>query len=425
MVTKRYCVFYVLLFWTLCISGCSKTTIHLDDNYIYLCSYNYDTGISVLDSNGESLLQLSNADIFLCSTPDGTILPDVGQIPSDSILLIQSYEDNQVKGGVWNADKKEWEIQPENGSVSFSTSLYDGKLIRFNIGDNSYGLDFKPYSEKQQTYQVGDGILLQNADDRIITETGETYLNIDQFMAINDFHGTASPDSYVQISQVINSNYMILRCYVSEAVSDQGAALGTEYSYLCDSEGHILYPEWNYDYVVYAKDQFQQEDTRYLYFHSVSGETSQDHYLDLVEDQEVVLPREYETIFYQYHGLFLLGNENQFTIYDSITQSLGSTYSVSSPYVNSEVFGLDSYVIPLGSEGTVVIEGIRQPLDEEASVIYTLPGEYPVITAGKTSYILDTQGKLILSSEETIIHADEQYYLALADNHFNIHSYEK
>lgn len=69
--------------------------------------------------------------------------------------------------------------------------------------------------------------------------------------------------------------------------------------------------------------------------------------------------------------------------------------------------------------------GSRQPLDEEASVIYTLPGEYPVITAGKTSYILDTQGKLILSSEETIIHADEQYYLALADNHFNIHSYEK
>lgn len=250
-------------------------------------------------------------------------------------------------------------------------------------------------------------------------------MDIEQFLAINNFQGTAVPDSYIQISQVINSKYMILRSNVIETTDEQGTAHTTEYSYLCDTEGHIQYGEWNYDYVVYAQDQFQQEDHQYLYFHSVSGETSKDHYLDLASNKEVTLPRNYDTISYKYHGLFLLGNKNQFTIYDSVEQNFGSTYSISSTNVSSSVFGPDSYVIPLTSERTVVIEGIRQQLDEEASVIYTSPGEYSVITAGKASYILDSQGRLILSSEETIIHADAQYYLTLTSNHFHIRSYEK
>lgn len=423
MDAKKRSIFYIVLFGVLYISGCAKTNIRLDETQIYLCSYNYDTGILVLDSNGESLLKLSNADVLLCITPDGTILSDVGQIPADSILLIQFYEDDQMQGGVWNAGEKGWEIQPTNGSITFYTSIYDGKLTHFNIGDNSYGLDFKPYSEKQQTYQMEDGILLQNADNKIVTETGESYLDIDQFLKINDIKGATTPDSYIQISQVINSKYMILRCYMNESTDESGAARGTEYFYLCDAEGYIQYPEWNYDYVVYAQDQFQQEDKQYLYFHNASGETSQDHYLNLAEDKEVALPRNYETISYKYHGLFLLSNENQFTIYDSITQSFGSTYFVSSTNINSYVFGLDSYVIPLTSERSVVIEGVQQQLDNEISAIYTYPGEYSVITAGKTSYILDLQGELILSSEENIIHADDQYYLTLMNNSFNIHDY--
>lgn len=293
-----------MLFGVLYISGCAKTNICLDETRIYLCSYNYDTGILVLDSNGESLFKLSNADVLLCITPDGTILSDVGQIPEDSILLIQFYKDNQMQGGVWNAGEKGWEIQPTNGSITFYTSIYDGKLTHFNIGDNSYGLDFKPYSEKQQTYQMEDGILLQNADNKIVTETGESYLDIGQFLEINDIKGATTPDSYIQIGQVINSKYMILRCYMNESTDELGAARGTEYSYLCDAEGYIQYPEWNYDYVVYAQDQFQQEDKQYLYFHKASGETSQDHYLNLAEDKEVALPRNYETISYKYHGLF-------------------------------------------------------------------------------------------------------------------------
>lgn len=69
-------------------------------------------------------------------------------------MITKSYEDNQVKGGVWNADKKEWEIQPENGSVSFSTSLSDGKLIRFNIGDMLWSSIFvTPVAKKYRFMQ--------------------------------------------------------------------------------------------------------------------------------------------------------------------------------------------------------------------------------------------------------------------------------
>lgn len=160
MNVKKYSLCLFLLFGVLFISGCAKTNVHLDENLIYLCSYNYDTGISVLDANGTSILKLSDADIFLCTAPDGTILSDVGQIPANSILFIQFYNNNQMRSGVWNAGKKDWEIEPVNGSFASYTSIYDGKLTYFYIGEDGYGLDFKPYSEQQQTYQVGDGIIL-------------------------------------------------------------------------------------------------------------------------------------------------------------------------------------------------------------------------------------------------------------------------
>lgn len=69
---------------------------------------------------------------------------------------------------------------------------------------------------------------------------------------------------------------------------------------MCDLNGVIQHPEWNYDGVAYVFDQFDNIDTQYLVFSN--SEDLPFHYLDTKQDKEVIFPDGYGNPFYAGKG---------------------------------------------------------------------------------------------------------------------------
>ncbi len=153
-----------------------------------------------------------------------------------------------------------------------------------------------------------------------------------------------------------------------------------------------------------------------------------DHYVDLDNMEELELPTGYDEITYKTDTLFLLRNENEYTIYDASSQEKGSVFTSEETPYTIYVLGLDTYAIQSMSSSLITIDGSETPVDSPETVFVT-DCEYPVVTVGEVfgtssgSYILDPEGSLVLKADQEILYADSSCYMYYNNDQFFIQPY--
>lgn len=419
-------LFYEGLIILLCLSACShKNTISLPEQRYYLCNYDFDSGIELFDSFGNAVLNLDDAEVFSCFLPDGTIIsPTVGQIPAASLLLINIYNNEIWQGGVWDVDQNTWVIEPMSGACA--TKTIDTKLYNFIIGSQEFNLNFQPSNSDEETiFKLGTELQLKNAVDiygytYICKATGEEYLTADSFRKINCSTNLLMLENNIHVKSIIQDKYMLIAGTYTTSVDNNGMSHISELTYLCDSNGVIQYPDWNYTSCSYIINQFGQIEPNRLVFSNNDTLPPTIHYLDLDAGKELSLPPNYSNDGYKYNGLFLLESGGAFYIYDSYTQEFGSSFSAKDT-LGCTIIGKNTYIRNMD---TLVIENQEQ-LHLENNVISVIPCEYPIVTiAGQRNhYIFDNKGNLILRTKKNVVHADSLYYLCLDNNTFTIYGY--
>ena len=421
-----------LISFLLMFIGCGDAKIDLQTDSYFLCGTetNYDAGIEIYNSHGKNVFQLSNACVEQCILSDGTLLnQSAGLLPSNSVVFIKIKQNTDtVKTGVWGTTEKDWLIPPVDGYLIAYTR--DGKLTQFVLNDTYYGIDFIPMeSETPDIYEFLDGTKLTNSLDGegnyyISTVNGDYYLDGHTLYEKNRYSGLLlTEENSISIQQCILNQYMIVEYDYTESTNDTDIVI-TGKTYLCDLNGVIQHPEWNYDGVTYVFDQFDNIDTQYLVFSN--SEDLPFHYLDTKQDKEVIFPDGYGNPFYAGKGFFILKNEEKFTIYDAVDKEIGNTFTVQ-PGTSEFILGKDTYIIQNFKESMVVIGGIQKEIDVKTinDIPVTTHSTYPVIqyktfTGDSVSYIVDTKGHPVLKARQNIIYADESYYLVLSDNKYKI-----
>lgn len=429
---KKVQIHFFLTFFLFLFIGCGETSIHLqnDSYFLFGTETNYDAGIEIFNAHGENILQLSEACIEQCILSDGTLLNrSAGVLPLDSVVFIKiKQKTDKVKTGVWGIKEEDWLITPMDGYLAAYTQ--DGRMTQFVLNDIYYGIDFKPIeSETPGIYEFSDGIeltntLSENGNYYISTVNGDCYLDGNTFYEKNRYSGILlTKENSISIQQCILKQYMIVQYDYTESTDDTDIAI-TGKTYLCDLNGVIQHPEWDYDNVTYVFDQFNYIDTQYLVFSN--SKNLPFHFLDTKQNQEVIFPDGYGNPLYAGNGFFILENGEQCTIYDAVDKKVGTTFTVQ-PGASEFVLGTDTYIIQNFEESIVVIDGIQQELvvEDINDIPVTIHSTYPVVqyktfSGDVFSYILDAKGHLVLKTRQNVIYADESYYLVLSDNKYKI-----
>ncbi len=230
----------------------------------------------------------------------------------------------------------------------------------------------------------------------------------------------------VEILFSVPGKYMAVDCLENRVETDSVAAENAV-SFLCDLQGNILYPEWEYDFVTYPKDQYGRYERGIIEFAYMTDEDEamkSSRFLDVASGEEIILPDGYECARFMRDGYFLLSRKNEYAIYDVSTQAITRTFTIEGDAFAGTIYvlGSDGYIVqdPFGgADGNqVVIEGKTVKMKDSATVGYLLPGEYQVVKIGtlldtsvEKAYILNPDGQMLLETKEDVIYADEEGYL--------------
>ncbi len=427
-----------LLLSAVCLCGCSGRTgtfdfVDLDQDEYFLCTDHGSRsgGILILDAGGNTVMQMDNAALELCLKPSGEKIPlTAGIIPRDSYLLITTHEGEDVpenyKTGMWSVSRNDWILSPETGFPA--TSMDDDYLCSFRVGQTDYNMDFKPYEPDSETYPLENGVVLHNQPENgnyyIADSEGNPYLTAQEYFQRNHVTADYLTDS-LSVEKVIDGKYLIVQFFAGEYQPD-GKILSTGVTRLCDLQGNELYPKWDYNYVIYATDQYQNINHRLLNFYD--SKAGKDYYVDLDSMKELELLTGYEEIIYRTDALFLLRNGNEYTIYDASSQEKGAVFTSEETPYTIYVLGLNSYAIQGMSSSLITINGSETPVDSPETVFVT-DCEYPVVTVGEVfgtssgSYILDPEGSLVLKADQEILYADSSCYMYYNNDRFFIQAY--
>ena len=419
---KRFFIFITLLL-TLTIAGCSTTSLLSGSNSTiptgnyFLCDHAGTTGIIVYSPTGEKTAHFPNASVTTIILEDGTyVYSDTGILPEDSILFVEDNVTHAV--GVWDVDQAAWILEPTEQRLTCHTPTLTGQMEYFELGENAYNLDFEPIDGTEPTlYPLSDGRSLQNVKEGDIPyigdENGNYFLGAQRFLSQN-LHLDILPGT----PRSIELNHTILEKYLNISYSyyitdDQGVSHGNVSSYLCDLSGNILFSEFDYQGVFYPLDQFNNTNRDLLRFIDTDGNTT--HYMDLRNESVIPIPAGYQKMRNMSTDLFLLSNENQYTIYNASTKEFGATFSTDLP-LNIYVFGLDTYVIQKLNESIIVIDGQLYEPDTPYEIATVRNCHYPVICTGEflgkvyTSYVVDHGGHLVMGTNQFVTYADSTYY---------------
>lgn len=450
MFRKKYSYILIGLVVTICgLTACGKvgirsgkSVIKLNADTYFLCnsSSDIDLGIVVYDENGKIILNEKDAQVEYCVKPDGTIIqPAAGPIPSDSMLYCSIRKaQEEAETGLWSGTEKEWVIGPASGFFASHTDGDQGKLLDFSVGNEFYNMDLERTESEDSTYDVAESFKLKNCIDGygngyIGYENGEVFLDGESFYIKNTDTGLLTKQTSVQLK--FSANGYLIVTYPYQSIQEDGTIFGDIRSYLCDSEGRILYPQMAYDSVSFVQDQYGNLD-RDLIRISCQGKEDSAHisYMDVETGKLLEFPEGYDEIRYAQGDYFLLLKDGTCTIYNVRTESLGASFMV--PGKTSEniyVFGTDSYAAQKSDDDLLVIEGKEQKVSAEMPNVFVEPGPYPAVSMGKImepgqsgSYILNQEGKLKLKTEERVIYADENCYLTVTkDGSYKVCDYEK
>ena len=435
---KKALALYILGSFLFLVS-CSGTQLHLPKGKYLLCTGGaYQDGVVVLDSNGKIVFRLDNARVEYCMEKDGALIRYSnryqvrGEIPDDCILFIITVgADDQAKTGVWDVSTKKWMVPLAESLMG--CALDDGRMEHFSINYKNYGPDCKPYKEKKtKSFEFANGLVLENRYDEegysyISDTSGNVYMDGPMFYKKNCDSGMPlTLEKNVSIEKTVSDKYMIIS-YDFHRSQENGRILYSGRSYLCDMDGRILYPEWNYTSVYYPKDQFGFIDRKLLIL--MNGEERPLHYLDLSTGKEPKLPPEFQECFNMGNGFFLLRQGSEYTIYNAATQEKGATFHEkdAGPIY---VLGLNSYIIDKLCDYEIVINGEELRLSDTVQMASIIPGKYPIVQVRKfhgsnyVSYILNPKGELVLKTGRKVEYAGKFNYLTVGKGEYDIWDYK-
>lgn len=422
MFMKQLLVSSIILILTGC--GINNAQIKLSEDKVYLCAQNdnYALGVTVYDSDGEKILQVSDACMKKIISSDGMVIDRMmGQIPADSMLFIGL--DINTSSGVWDVSTQSWAVEPTEGWFNFREQ--NEKLISFSIGENSYDAECRPLDNQKEVFEI-KGKELENGHDadgkKGIYLKGELYLDEKLFAEKNKDLSVPMPDTGLEVTGVVAGKYMILEGEYSSENSGEKKHI----EYLCDENGRIQYPDWNHYEIRYAENQYKETDLNYIEFR---GETSEipSQFLNVHTGEEISIPSEF--IIYAANGLFYFYTGNNFCIYDAESHAYGETFMPEDSIANIFVFGLHTYVIQsvLGSKySKLVIEGEELELSSNVEVLLVPSSDFPIVLEGELfgpywrSYIIDHTGKLVMIGNGNVWYADNSYYLEIDGNDYAI-----
>lgn len=415
-------------------SPTSTTSIAPADCY-FVCDHKGATGIAIYTPNNKSNMVFENSYIehiiradgtFVY--PNGTFMQLDGQIPSDCLLFITNNDTYEV--GVWDVDEGNWLVEPAGTFMTYHKSFY-GQMLDFTIDGTMYNLNIEPIiSSELDTFELSDGTILKNIyfgeTSSIADESGNIVLDANTIWQQNQsFNIVPETPHSIELKHIVAGKYLVIAYYYS-SIQEDNSTMGSSRTYLCDLAGNIYFPQWNYQYADYPQDQYN--NTMYDLFCFINYDSNETHYMDLRTQRAVEFPNEYDAGLAKTSNLFLLSKDSQHTIYNLATQEKGATFSSILPTEKIYVWGVNSY-----SVGNVLVIDGQQYKIGATSDFSMKSSPYPVINVVtpsgniSKSYILDSDGKLVVETTEYVTYADSSYYCVYDANNtesvVNIYTY--
>lgn len=395
----------------------STTTISPSDCY-FICDHKGNTGVAIYTPNEEHNMIFENSYIEHIIRSDGTfVYPNGsflqlnGQIPSDSLVFITNNDTYEV--GVWDVDKGEWLLEPSGKFMAYHEN-YCGQMLDFTINGTLYNLNLEPIDNNEpDIFFLSDGTIFQNVYQNgtyhIADEKSNLVLDSNMFWQKNNtLNILPGVPMFIELKDIVDSKHLLITYHYAQNLEDD-STIRSSCTYLCDLEGNIYFPHWNYTYADYPRDQYNNIIYNLFYFTTTTS--NEFHYMDLRTEKPVEIPNGYLTGIAKTENLFLFSNGNEHTIYNISTHEIGTTFSSTTPASEINVFGLNSYSI-----------GLSLVIDEELYEIEALSelsiksSPFPVINVVtpsgdiSQSYILDTEGHLVAKTSEHVTYADSSYY---------------
>lgn len=420
--------------------GCEKHSdsldfMNLEPDEVFLCTDNGDSeaGILLLDSRGKEILKLEEAALQVCMKPSGEIIPQTaGVLPSDTYLFISFYYDpldtTNYTTGVWSIEKADWIFEPKEGMLAYYAD--EDVITSFQVGDKEYGLDFLPYKSIPETYEFENGLVLHNemkdGNYYIASDDGVSYLTPSEFFERNSINADYLQDS-ISIEKVIMGKYMLLSYTIGTYEADGTCTLSRQIAF-CNQNGNMLYPEWDYNYVLFVSDQFDHTVTDIMEFYDTDKDVA--HYLDLTQMKELKIPNGYQQVLYRKDRTFLLQQGETYTVYDAGTGETGAVFMLDSQPQDIIVLSPDTYVVQEFNNSRIFIHDQEVSSESSAEYAPVCPSPYPVVLTGKVfgpydaSYIIDSEGNLAMKADHEILYADKFCYMYYEDEQFFIRPLE-
>ena len=418
----------------LLVTACSSDdSLTADGNYL-VCSLSRaeEAGVLILNSAGETVLELPNAFVEYCFSKDGFIIqPKVGELsPDDRLMIRMGLSEAEISTGVWSVGDEKWLIEPQAGYYALSKFGTIEQLEALYLGGHVYDKDFNRIdmeNTKKPEFKVNKALILtdsydENGDCCFADQDGKVYLTSKEFEERNPVLRDLFRNGLIHLRDVIYEKYLLIY-YDHQTEKEDGKYLINTHSALCDLNGVMQYPELEYTSAGFPYNQYGCLDRNFVKF-SGKDEKYIENYLDLTTNELVDFPEGTSNIEYKGNGFFLLENDSNYTIFDALTCQTGSSFTEAG--VNTYVLGLQSYVIQSYKNGKVVIDGIEQELDSETEGANILEGEYPIIQISKrfgelrASYVLNPEGKLMVETPKDVIYANERYYISVENDEYHI-----
>ena len=431
----------------LSVCGCSQNNSNIEssikkssvpDDCYFICNHKGDAGLILYTPDEEKNMHFGNSTVEHIVRSDGTffypngtfMLLD-GQIPKDSVLFISNDATHSV--GVWDVAQYKWIVEPQGQSMAYHCDY--GQMLDFSINDLTYNLDGSILDNTPHLFPVNDELSLQNVE-----YNGTSYIgnqNYDFFLDAADFYEKNKQLNIlygipvgIELTQVLSNQYLFIN-YSYQMLQDDGTYKNSTCTYLCDINGNILFPEWDYQCVDFPQNQYGDVSRNILYF--INYNTEEIHYLDLSTSEEVLPSVKYDAIVYKTNNLFLLKKGTQYSIYNSSTHKAGTPFNSTVASEKIKVLGINSYVISGLNHDTLIIDSHKYKQDTSSYKLDVKGSPYPVVNVVdpmgniQKSYILTQNGQLFLKTNEYITYADEKYY-CVYDNrktfsHVNIYRY--
>ncbi len=409
------------------------TPLSLESNICFLCSHDYENGIELYDSNGELIFELENARVDFCTTDSGVLIePTAGQIPNSSYLFISQMNGEKTYSGVWDVINQDWKLplQRGTGDVTSIENVFrwysigsEEEILRYNfqferIDELTLSTTF-PFSANDRYYRTS---VYDHGLSYIADETGHCVLDGVTFWERNQHLGIleAFPYNSVELRYIYDDKYMFL--YFEQENPPYSEPVS--YSFVCDLEGHILCSDYKHNSVTNPIDQYMGDESHVFLLHDLENGSS--FYIDNYTGEKYMLPDNdwrfmNETYFIDDRGY------DGILIYDAKTQSTGATFfdDIDNSLTGADeifVFGLNSYAITTDYHGLIVLDGQPQNLPPDTEKILVKDGPYTIISYGSKenpydySYVVDSEGHLVLETEETVVYADAQYYITIMED---------